>query len=58
MYEEEDITIKSNDKDTNCSRCGLRSYESECRNCGTPMTNKEDTKDEEDDNYNWREHKR
>ena len=38
-----------------CPRCGLRSYDSECANCGTPIVNKTD---DEDEDYDWREKKR
>lgn len=39
-------------KDPVCPRCGLRSYNDNCQNCGTPIVDKSD--DEEED-YNWRE---
>lgn len=38
-----------------CPRCGLRSYSNECAQCGTPIVDK---KDEEDEEYDWREKKR
>lgn len=38
-----------------CPRCGLRSYDDVCQNCGTPITN---DKDDEEEEYNWREIKR
>ena len=43
---------ENNAKEPVCSRCGLRSYDDVCRNCGTPIVDKSD--DEEED-YNWRE---
>lgn len=42
-------------KDAFCPRCGLRSYDDICQNCGSPIVGKND--DEEED-YDWREHKR
>ena len=38
-----------------CPRCGLRSYDSKCAQCGTPIVDKTDDEDEE---YDWREKKR
>lgn len=38
-----------------CPRCGLRSYDITCAQCDTPIISK---KDDEDEDYNWREHKR
>lgn len=42
-------------KDPHCPRCGLRSYDDICQNCGSPIVSK---KDDEEEDYNWREHKR
>lgn len=56
--DEEIYNTEEKNTDPTCPRCGLRSYDDECRSCGTPIIDKNDTKDEEDDNYNWREHKR
>jgi len=44
----------SNDeqKEPVCPRCGLRTYDSECPNCGTPIV---DTSDDEEEEYDWRE---
>jgi len=42
-------------KEPTCPRCGLRSYDDECANCGTPIIDK---KDDEEEEYDWREHKR
>jgi len=39
-------------KDMNCPRCGLRSYDDICANCGAPII---DTSDDEEEDYNWRE---
>lgn len=50
----EENEIEEN-KDQTCTRCGLRSYEEECPSCGTPFIDK---KDEEDEEYDWRETKR
>lgn len=41
--------------DSICPRCGLRTYDSECSNCGTAIV---DHKDDEEEEYDWREHKR
>ena len=38
--------------DSNCPRCGLRTYEDTCPNCGTPII---DNKDDEEEEYDWRE---
>ena len=50
IIEEETIA-----RDPHCPRCGLRSYDTECANCGTPIIDK---KDDEEEEYDWREHKR
>ena len=39
-------------KDSVCPRCGLRSLDEICQSCGTPIVDK---KDDEDEDYNWRE---
>jgi ribosomal protein L37E len=39
-------------KEPTCARCGLRSYDDICQNCGTPIIDKSDDEDEE---YDWRE---
>lgn len=41
--------------DSSCPRCGLRSYDDVCQSCGTPIVDKSDDEEEE---YDWREHKR
>jgi ribosomal protein L37E len=51
---EEEIEGKAK-SDPVCPRCGLRSYDSECAQCGTPIVDK---KDDEEEEYDWREHKR
>lgn len=50
--EEEKENQEESIKDPVCPRCGLRSYNDICQNCGTPIIDKTD--DEEED-YNWRE---
>ncbi len=55
MEEELEKEEQNNDKGTYCPRCGLRSYDDPCPNCGAPMVNKEDDEEEE---YDWRETKR
>ena len=55
MENEEEIKEQ---QDTTCPRCGIRSYDDECRACGTPIILDKKEKEEENDNYNWREHKR
>jgi len=52
MEEEQE---QNNKKEPVCPRCGLRSYDSECQNCGTPIVDKTDDEEEE---YDWRETKR
>lgn len=42
-------------KEPVCPRCGLRSYDIHCAQCGTPIVDK---KDDEEEEYDWREHKR
>jgi len=39
-------------KEPVCPRCGLRSYDEVCQACGTPIVDK---KDDEEEDYNWRE---
>ena len=41
-----------NPKEPICPRCGLRSYDDFCQNCGTPIIDK---KDDEEEEYDWRE---
>ena len=50
--DDENEKIEETIKDPVCPRCGLRSYDEICQNCGTPIVNKTD--DEEED-YDWRE---
>ncbi len=52
MEEEVEENKKS---DPTCPRCGLRSFDSECAQCGTPIVDKSDDEDEE---YDWRETRR
>ncbi len=52
---EEETEQKDTKKDPTCPRCGLRSYDSDCPQCGTPIVNK---KEDEEEEYDWREHKR
>ena len=49
---DEDETKEEQVKEPTCPRCGLRSYDEVCQNCGTPIVDKSD--DEEED-YDWRE---
>lgn len=54
--DEEEITEKSSAKeDAHCPRCGLRSYDDICQNCGSPIVDKSDDEEEE---WDWRETKR
>ncbi len=39
-------------KEPICPRCGLRSYDELCPSCGTPIVDK---KDDEEEDYDWRE---
>jgi ribosomal protein L37E len=55
MSEDEEINkkeIEEGKKDSSCPRCGLRSYDNVCQNCGTPIV---DNTDDEEEDYNWRE---
>jgi hypothetical protein len=52
---EEEIEEVPERKDPVCPRCGLRSQENFCNACGTPIVDK---KDDEDEEYDWREKKR
>ena len=51
----EEETEKKDKPEPVCPRCGLRSYDSQCSNCGTPIVDKSDDEDEE---YDWREKRR
>lgn len=51
MDEDEEIN-EDEVKEPVCPRCGLRSYDEVCQNCNTPIINK---KDDEEEDYNWRE---
>ncbi len=54
--EDEEIEKKEpKTEDSHCPRCGLRSYDDICQSCGTPIIDK---KDDEEEEYDWREHKR
>lgn len=56
MDEEENIQEELNDPV--CPRCGLRTYDDECPNCGTPIIDARDVekkKEEEEEEYDWRE---
>ena len=55
MDDDEEIKEEPSSGDSHCSRCGLRSYDDTCQSCGAPVISKTD--DEEED-YDWREHKR
>lgn len=48
INQEEEITKK----EPICPRCGLRSYDEVCQACGTPILDK---KDDEEEDYDWRE---
>ncbi len=52
MSDEDDTKNEITPKDPICPRCGLRSYDEVCQNCGTPIVTKTD---DEDEDYNWRE---
>lgn len=52
---DDEIQHEESSKDPTCPRCGLRSFGEECQNCGTPIVSK---KDDEDEEYDWRETKR
>ncbi|HLP86272.1 MAG TPA: hypothetical protein VK153_00115 [Candidatus Paceibacterota bacterium] len=49
---DENNEVEKEQKDSFCPRCGLRSYDDVCQNCGTPII---DNKDDEEEDYNWRE---
>ena len=60
IMEEDNYNQNSEQEDSKpndpiCPRCGLRSYDDSCQVCGTPIV---DTKDDEEEEYDWREHKR
>ncbi len=52
MEEENNENTEKETKDPICPRCGLRSYDEICQNCGSPIVDKSD---DEDEDYNWRE---
>ncbi len=49
--EDEQVNIK----EPTCPRCGLRSYDYQCAQCSTPIVDK---KDDDEEEYDWREKKR
>lgn len=53
--EDEEIKEESSGGDSHCPRCGLRSYDDICQNCGSPIVDKTDDEEEE---WDWRETKR
>ncbi len=54
-YQIQENNDSSYAKEPTCPRCGLRSYEEICSSCNTPILDK---KDDEEEEYDWREHKR
>jgi len=44
--------------DSNCPRCGIRTYEETCPVCGTPLNIKKGKDDDEDEYYERRREKR
>ena len=50
--DENEEKVEEEKKDPICPRCGLRSFDELCQNCGTLIVDK---KDDEDEDYNWRE---
>lgn len=52
MDEDNNTNEENNIKEPICPRCGLRSYNETCQACGTPIIDK---KDDEEEDYNWRE---
>lgn len=56
MDEELDDQENSVGEESICPCCGLRSYDDVCQNCGTSIVGSKDN--DEDEEYNWREHKR
>lgn len=54
MNEDENIELEKEvkEKESICPRCGLRSYDEICLNCGTSLV---DRSDDEEEEYDWRE---
>ncbi len=52
MSDEDDKKEEKKTKEPVCPRCGLRSYDEVCQACGTPIVDK---KDDEEEDYDWRE---
>jgi hypothetical protein len=52
MDEDNEKNEETEVKEPICPRCGLRSYDEICKNCGTAIVDK---KDDEEEDYNWRE---
>ena len=42
---DEDVELQEK-KEPTCPRCGLRSYDNECANCGTKIVDKTDDENE------------
>lgn len=55
INENEDNDISS---DSNCPRCGLRTYESICPACGTSLSTDKKDEEEEDEYYERRKERR
>jgi len=51
--EEEEIEQEENDK--TCPQCGLRQYGKSCANCDTALDEEDKKKDDDLDEYDWRE---
>lgn len=52
MNEENENQEEIDVKEPVCPRCGLRSYDEICQACGAPIVDK---KDDEEEDYDWRE---
>lgn len=52
MEQEDELNSEEVKKEPVCPRCGLRSYDSVCQACESPIVDK---KDDEEEDYDWRE---
>lgn len=53
MNDEEETEQEEGDK--TCPQCGLRQYGESCANCDTPLDEEDKKKDDDLDEYDWRE---
>ena len=52
---DEEEYLEQGNQDKTCPSCGLRQYGDSCANCDTPLGEEEKKKEDDLDEYDWRE---